>query len=363
MTASIGWELPAIFALSGEKSQAPTPQKRKQARGKGQGWHSPDFQSGLALLAGFVLLRIYLPWAGQQLGGVEAQILTMSSTPGPFAQNLGSVVVVCAHVIVAVLIPLVLPIAAVGIGVGLLQSGFRFSLVPLAPDFTRLNPLTGLQRMFSRDGLWLLVKGLLKMAIIGVSAGLAIWHQMLTYPNLINQPLGVAIHQGFLLLTAVLWRAALAYVLIGVADLAYQYMAFQRSLRMTTQEVRDEFKETEGDPRLKGKRRDIARKLARTGLRQVKNSQVVITNPTHYAVALKWDDKVMAAPAVAAKGVDDTALAIRELAYQHGVPVIDNPPLARSLYLVPLGQTIPEEHYQAVAEILAFLIRRKGRTP
>lgn len=106
----------------------------------------------------------------------------------------------------------------------------------------------------------------------------------------------------------------------------------------------------------------MAKKMARTGMRQVKDSQVVITNPTHYAVALKWDDRVMQAPVLVAKGTDETALAIRELAYTHQVPIVDNPPLARSLYLIPLGQAIPEEHYQAVAEILSFLIRRRGRT-
>ena len=363
MTATVVGLWPEIYALNGEKSQAPTPQKRQKARQQGQGWHSPDFQSGLGLLVGFVLLRLYLPWAGQQMGGVEAQILAMAGSAGPFAQNLGSLIAVGGHVALEILVPLVLPILVIGLLVGLLQSGFRFSLVPLTPDFNRLNPITGLQHMFSKDGLWLLIKGLLKLLIIGMTAGFVIWHQVLSYPALISQSLGVAVHQGFLLLTAVLWRAALAYILIGIADIGYQYVAFQRSLKMSTQEVRDEFKEVEGDPRLKGKRRDMARNLARTGLRQVKEAQVVITNPTHYAVALKWNDKTMTAPTVVAKGADEAALAIRELAYEHQVPVIDNPPLARSLYLVPLGQAIFEDHYQAVAEILAFLIRRKRRTP
>ena len=355
--------LPGIWAASsGEKSQAPTPQRRKQARQKGQGWHSPDFQSGLGLLVAFVLLRIYLPWVAQQLGTLEGATLTMAEAPKAFSQNLGSIIMVGGHTAMAILMTLVLPVTVIGLISGLLQSGFRFSVVPLTPDFTRLDPIKGLQRMFSRESLWLLAKGLLKLGIIGVAAGLVIWHQIKTYPSLIGQPLGVAVHHAFLLLTAVLWRAALAYILIGMVDIGYQYIKFQNDLKMTHQELRDEMKDVEGNPLMKGKRREMAKKLARTGMRQVKESQVIITNPTHYAIALKWDDQTMPAPVLVAKGADELALAIRELAYEHQVPIVDNPPLARSLYLVPLGQSIPEEHYQAVAEILSFLIRRRGRT-
>lgn len=355
--------IPGIWAVSsGEKSQAPTPQRRKQARQKGQGWHSPDFQAGLGILVAFVLLRIYLPWVGQQLARLEAATLTLAQAPKAFAQNLGSIVMVGGHTAMAILLTLVVPVTIVGVVSGLLQSGFRFSLIPLTPDFNRMNPIQGLQRMFSRDSLWLLLKGLLKLGVIGVAAGLVIWHQIKTYPSLIGEPLGIAVHQAFLLLTAVLWRAALAYILIGMVDIGYQYMKFQNDLKMTHQELRDEMKNMEGNPLIRGKRREMAKKMARTGMRQVKDSQVVITNPTHYAVALKWDDRVMQAPVLVAKGTDETALAIRELAYTHQVPIVDNPPLARSLYLIPLGQAIPEEHYQAVAEILSFLIRRRGRT-
>ncbi len=360
-TLAVGY-VPGIWAVSsGEKSQAPTPQRRKQARQKGQGWHSPDFQSGLGLLVAFIMLRLYLPWVGHQLGTLEAATLTLAEAPKAFAQNLGSIIMVGGHTAMGILMALVLPVMVIGVASGLLQSGFRVSLVPLSPDFNRMNPVSGLQRMFSRESLWLLVKGILKLGIIGIAAGLVIWHQIKVYPTLIGQPLGVAVHQAFVLLTAVLWRAALAYILIGVVDIGYQYLKFQNDLKMTHHELRDEMKDVEGNPLIRGKRREMAKKLARTGMRQVKDSQVIITNPTHYAVALKWDDKVMQAPVLVAKGADEVALAIRELAYEHQVPIVDNPPLARSLYLVPLGQAIPEEHYQAVAEILSFLIRRRGR--
>jgi len=139
----------------------------------------------------------------------------------------------------------------------------------------------------------------------------------------------------------------------------YQYLSFQRSLRMSTTEVRDEMKEMEGDPRIRGRRRQLHRKLVQTGLRDVKTASVVVTNPTHYAVALKWDDRTMQAPTVIAKGTDETALVMREIAYQESIPVVENPPLARSLYVVPLGSAISEDHYQAVADILAFIIRRR----
>ena len=205
----------------------------------------------------------------------------------------------------------------------------------------------------------MLVKGLLKMAIIGVAVGLVISTQLRSYAELIVMPFGQALSESGKLLIAVLERATAAFFLMGIVDAAYQYRSFQDSLKMSQQEIRDEMKDSEGDPRLRGRRREMHRRLILTGMREVKNASVVITNPTHYAVALKWDEQAMPAPVVAAKGTDEVALAMREIAYENSIPIVENPPLARALYVVPLGEVIKEEHYQAVADILAFIIRRK----
>ncbi|AEJ40539.1 flagellar biosynthesis protein [Sulfobacillus acidophilus TPY] len=345
--------------LMAERTQAPTPRRRQRAREEGKGWFSPDFQAGLAILLAVALLKWYLPWSGTRLAEAEAQILGL--TPGPdFALAWVDAVLTGLKTVVVVLMPMVLPMAGIGLLTGLVQNGFHFAWQRVLPDFSRLNPVTGLTRMFSQQGLWLLVKGLLKMGIIGAVVGVEIANQVSQYAGLVVMPLGQALSESALLLRQVLMRAAIAFFAVGLVDLAYQYWQFQQSLKMSVEEVRDELKESEGDPRLKGQRRAMHRRLIRTGLREVKNAQVVITNPTHYAVALKWDDKTMQAPQVIAKGTDEVALAIREVAYHHFVPVVENPPLARSLFSVPLGEAILPEHYQAVADILAYVIARRG---
>jgi flagellar biosynthetic protein FlhB len=348
---------PRIWLMA-ERSEAPTPRRRQRAREQGQGWFSPDFQAALALLVAVAILRWYLPYSGRQLEAMEAAILSLSTGPD-FAVTWYSALQVAAVALIRALVPIALPVAGAGVAASLVQNGVRLNVARLTPNLGRIDPLSGLQRLFSTQSLWLLAKGFLKMAIIGVAVGVAVAGQLRTYAELLMMPLGTALSESKTLLTGVLTRAAAAFFLIGVLDAAYQYYTFQQSLRMSHEEVRDELKELEGDPKIRGRRRQMHRKLIQTGLSEVKKATVVITNPTHYAVALKWDDRVMSAPLVAAKGADDVALAIRELAYQHFIPVVENPPLAQSLYLVPLGAPIREEHYQAVAEILAFIIRRK----
>ncbi len=348
----------AIPWYMAERTQAPTPRRRQRAREEGQGWFSPDFQAAIALLVAVLILRWYLPWSGRQLTHMEAAILMLNTGPD-FSVTWYSAVSTAAHSLVNVLIPLVLPVAAVGVVAALAQHGLRFNFQRLAPDFARLNPLAGLQRMFSVQSVWALAKGFLKMGIIGVAVGLAISSQLHAYATLLVMPLGAALTESAKLLTSVMVRAAAAFFVIGAIDAAYQYRSFQQSLKMSTEEVRDEMKDIEGNPQIRGKRRQLHRRLIQTGMREVKNASVIVTNPTHYAVALKWQEQVMQAPVVAAKGVDETALAMREIAYENNIPIVENPPLARSLYLVPLGESIREEHYQAVADILAFIIRRK----
>lgn len=344
--------------LMAERTQAPTPRRRQRARQEGQGWFSPDFQAAMALLVAVLILRWYLPYIGRQLALMEVGILSMGVGPH-FSDAWYQALIVAGHAMIRSLVPIAVPVLVVGLVAAASQGGIRFNLNRLAPDFARLNPLAGLTRMFSVQGLWLLVKGFLKMGIIGVAVGLAVAAHLRAYAELMVMPLGSALSQSLVLLTGVMIRAAAAFLVIGAADAAYQYFQFQQSLRMSTEEVRDEMKEAEGDPKVRGRRRQMHRRLIQTGLREVKNAAVVVTNPTHFAVALKWDENTMQAPVLAAKGTDDVALAIREIAYQEGIPVVENPPLARTLYLVPLGEAIKEEHYQAVADILAFIIRRR----
>lgn len=358
MTDVFGWQPVAYPWLMAERTHAPTPRRRQKAKDKGQGWFSPDFQAALALLVAVIVLRWYLPYSGRQLTHLEASVLSLSTGPH-FAVTWYSALSVAAHSFIHVLIPIVVPIVGAGVAASIAQNGLRLNVSRLAPDFKRLNPITGIQRMFSTQSLWMLAKGFLKMGIIGLAVGITVMGQFHQYTEMLAMPLGSALKTSASMLTSVLLRAAAAFFLIGVIDAAYQYRSFQDSLKMSTEEVRDEMKEMEGDPKVRGRRRQLHRKLIQTGMREVKNASVIVTNPTHFAVALKWDEKSMPAPQVSAKGADEVALAMREIAYQYSIPIVENPPLARSLYLVPLGESIKEEHYQAVADILAFLIQRR----
>lgn len=359
MAAAIG--APTLWRLSsGEKSHAPTPQHRKKMLGSGKSWHSPDFQAGAILVLIFAIWRWYLPWAGNHLGQIEIMALSQTAGPG-FTEQVSGVFLAAMHQVGVLLAPILLPVLGTGLALGFLQSGFRFRPQAVLPDFSRVNVASGLARMVSRQSMWEMVRGLLKLAVIGASAGSLVVSQFSSYPRLMTLSVGDMLRQAGQDFDGVLMRAAIAFLFIGLVDVVYQRRQFEQSLKMSTQEVRDEMKETEGDPRVRGRRREMMRRLARGGLKAVKQATVVVTNPTHYAVALKWDEAKMAAPQIVAKGSDEMALRIREIAYAAEVPVVENPPVARALYEVPVGQPVPVEHYQVVAEIIAFILRRRAR--
>ncbi len=347
-----------FFAQAGEKSQKATPHKKQQMQKQGQSWKSPDFQAAFALAVGFVVMRHLLPWLGTQFGAMEANVLALASGS---QSTLASAWLVGFSAMVRILLPLVIPLVVAGLLASSIEKGFRFSMTGLKADMTRLNPVEGIKRMFSQDSAWQLLKGIVKVSVMALLGGWVIHKQIANYPGLMAESLGQALSRAQQMLSQMVLMLAAAFFAIGVADMFYQMHAFQQKSRMTTQEVKDEYKQTEGNPHVKGKRREMARFLWRSGMRQVKDAQVVITNPTHYAVALKWEQKTMSAPIVIAKGADEMARHIREIAIRHEVPLVENPPLARALYELPLGQQIPQEHYQAVADILAFLIRKQQR--
>ncbi len=349
----------SIWALSGqERSHAPTPRRRQKAREEGQSWKSPDFQAALALIVAFLLLKWYMPWAGQHLAHLEADVLQNINTRG-FALAMASLLPLILRNLALVLAPMVIPLSLAGLFVGMIQGGFSFRLQALAPDFNRINPIQGLTKIFSVQGLWSLLKGLMKIGLVGVAAGMLILHQLSQYPNLMSISLGAVLTFAKGTLTGVLLRAGLAYLFVALIDMVWQMRSFQQGLRMSNQEVRDEQKDLEGDPHVKGRRREMQRRYAKFGLRAVRAATVVVTNPTHFAVALKWDDRSMTAPQVVAKGADEAALRIREIAFKAQVPVVENPPVARALYAEPVGEAISPEHYQVVAEIIAFIVRRR----
>jgi flagellar biosynthetic protein FlhB len=262
---------------------------------------------------------------------------------------------------VAVL-PLVV-LAAFGVAANLVQHRPLLSLDPITPKLNKISPISGAQRLFSRDALVNFAKGLVKLSIVGAVTAAVIWPERDRLETMITaDPAELLVM--FQQLGLKIFGAVLAVVtVIALVDYVYQRNRWWNRLKMTVQEVRDEYKQMEGDPTIKGRIRSIRNERSRKRMMaNVPKATVVITNPTHYAVALKYD-KTMPAPLCLAKGADDVALRIREMAREHDVPIIENPPLARALFAsVEVDETIPEEHFKAVAQVIGFVMRLKDRS-
>jgi flagellar biosynthetic protein FlhB len=245
----------------------------------------------------------------------------------------------------------------------LLQAGFTITFEPLIPTLSRISPLAGLARLFSVRSLVEFFKGLLKLAVIG---GVMVVVVLPVAPGIGHfvglEPVAMLEELKGLMLRMI--GAALGVVtVIAAGDYLFQRFEFMQKMRMSKQEVKEEFKQTEGDPHIRGRLRQMRMERARRRMMQaVPKADVVVTNPTHYAVAMKYDPASMAAPVVVAKGADLIALAIRKVAEEHDVAIVESPPLARALFAaVEVDQEIPQEHYRAVAEIISYVFQLKGR--
>lgn len=351
--------------MSSERTEAPSAKRLTEARNRGQVLKSQELQSALVMLAAALLL--------QTLGGGLLTHLrqlftaTLTGLPRVTALVSGGWLADWAQ---ARLLPLglevillVLGVAAAGLLVSFAQTGVHWAGERPAFDLNRLDPVAGFQRVFSGQGLIELLRAFLKLAVIGLVAYQYLAGETGALLQLSQTDLPAAAGQWAALAFGLLWRVAGAYLVLGVLDYFYQRWQYLRGLRMTRQEVKEEFKQNEGNPQIKGFVRQQQRRLARQRmLAAVPKADVVITNPTHFAVALHYDRATMGAPKVVAKGAALVAQRIKALARDHGVPVMENPPLARALYrLVEIDSEVPPELYVAVAEALAFVYGLKNR--
>ncbi|HWR92951.1 MAG TPA: flagellar biosynthesis protein FlhB, partial [Desulfobacterales bacterium] len=261
------------------------------------------------------------------------------------------------------LAPMVLPLLVAGVAGNILQIGFEIHAEPLAPKLSKLNPLAGLKRIVSMRGLVELVKSLVKVLFIGAIAWSVVSGYLADFPTLVRRDIAGIWEFTHTAAYRILFYVCLATVVLAVLDYAYQRWQHEENLKMTKQEIRDERKQTEGDPQIKSRIRSLQRQAAyHRMIAEVPTADVVITNPTHLAIALRFDSAEMNAPQVVAKGADYLAARIRDIAREHGVPLVENQPLAQSLYrLADPGDYIPVELYRAVAEVLAYVYRLKGR--
>ncbi|MBX3327404.1 MAG: flagellar biosynthesis protein FlhB [Nitrospira sp.] len=352
----------------GDKTEPATPKRKEEARRQGQVAVSRDVSTAAVLLGGVGLLGAMLPVGLQKMTEMTRQGLTLSF-PGEWYRDISidqvyTILIQTGVTVGALSLPIVLGIVALGSLATLLQTGLLWRTTAFKLDWSRINPAKGFSRLASLRSLVELVKGLLKIAII---TGIGLWvtrHDVLRVPELIQVELSAVLPLAGSLAFKIGLAVSGAIALLAVLDYAYQRYEWERSLRMSKQEIKEEQKAAEGDPLIKSRVRTAQRELIKKRmLAAVKTADVVITNPTHLAVALKYDTATMTAPVVVAKGAGVLAERIRELARHHSVPVVENKFVARTVFkLVDVGKEIPQDLYRAVAEILAFVYRAKGVT-
>ena len=351
----------------GDKTEEPTQKKLDDARKEGQVAKSQELNSAISLIAVFLLLRVIGFYTGTRF--LELFYWVYEGIPEHTVITGGEISVRdfciyvnrCALQMLIILLPILLVGFAISVIVNIIQVKWAPTTKPLQPKFDKLSPLSGMKRLFSAEKLFELLKSVVKIVIIGYMAYITLKDKlgMILLLEQFSLKEGVA-----LVLDTVLdmgLRIAILYLIVGIADYAYRRWKFHKDMMMTKQEVKDEYKNSEGDPQIKGKIRQKMREVSqRRMMAAIPQADVVITNPTHFAVALRYDVTIAAAPVVVAKGTDFLAQKIKEVARENNVDIVENKPLARMIYHnVELGDIIPPELYQAVAEILAFVYNQK----
>lgn len=338
-----------------DRTEAATPRRIERAREEGNVPLSRE-AVGFASLAGATLAAaIALPPLGGELLRILRGLLAGAHVQDPVAalhELLLGALLAAAPVAAGALLAATLAT--------LLQTGFLIRLEALQPDFSRISPMAALKRLLSLDSLVELGRTLLKLGLVGAALWRAVDLNALqaALHRAAGDLLQEAARQAFRLVAA----ALLVYALLGAADLVWVRFRHLQRLKMSREDMREEMRESEGDPHVKGRQRQIRLQRARRRmLAAVPDAAVVITNPTHYAVALAYEPGQQAAPKIVAKGMDSLALRIREVAAQHGVPIVENPPLARALHRLEPDTEVPPEHWQAVAEVISYVYRLKGR--
>ncbi len=340
-----------------EKTEEPSARRLSQAREEGQVPQSRELSTFLITMTGVASIWVLGDWLSQRMFGIVARGLTLTREEAFEPAELTAMLGRLGSEAVLTLAPLFAVLLLAAVAGPLMLGGFVVAPKVLRLDLTRLDPLKGLERMFSLHGLAELVKAVLKAVLVGGVGGWVMWRQSDMLFSLLSQPLatGMTSFARLVLLSALLITASLA--LLALLDVPFQLWQYHRRLRMTKEEVRKEAKETEGDPQIKARIRGMQREMARRRMMtKVPEADVVITNPTHFSVALKYDAEQHGAPVVVAKGRNVVALKIRELAAEHGVPTLEAPPLARALYRhCELDQAVPTALYAAVAEVMAYV--------
>ncbi|MHB2155650.1 flagellar biosynthesis protein FlhB [Calditrichota bacterium GD2] len=350
-----------------ERTEQPTPRRREEARQKGDVAKSTELNSVVVLFAGIVSLKMTMTAYGSQMGDLLIAVYQDASTMDLTAQSFPYLSLMVLKVFAQLTLPVLLSVMVAGLTINFVQVGPLLASKALKPDFKKLNPFNGIKRMFSLNSLVELLKGILKISIVALVS----YSVVDKYLGEINNYAYLSVSEQIALLASLFLelslKVGLVLLIMALADFAYQKYQYEKKLKMSKQEVKDESKQYDGNPQIKSAIRSKQMQMARMRMmKEVPEATVVVTNPTHIAIALKYEPKnKQDAPIVVAKGKLKLAVRIKEIAKQHGVPVIENKPLARGLYdACEVGREIPAAFYQAVAEVLSQVYKmNKNRLP
>jgi len=349
--------------FAGEKTEKATPKKREDEREKGKVAKSQDVNTAILLLFSFIILAVFGSSMKERFTDIYQHTFTEYIH---WEVTTHTVMLIFSDVVLQVALaiaPVMLAALIAGVAANLMQIGFLFTTEPLKFDLKKIDPIQGAKRIFSIRALVELLKSLFKIIFIGIITFAVIWMNkddmmMLSLKNADN---AIAFFGKTTIVMGI--SATIALLFLAVFDYAYQRYDYEKNLKMSKQDIKDEYKNMEGDPLIRSKIKEKQRQMAtQRMMSEVPTADVVVTNPTHYAIAIKYDEYRMSAPFIVAKGTDHVALKIREVAKAHDVVIVEDKPLARSLYgVVEIGDSIPEAFYQAIAEVLAYVYRLNKR--
>ena len=350
--------------MAGEKTEKATPKKRRDERKKGNVFLSRDAVTAVSLIASFYGLKVFAPTIFTSTQNLIKSYISLAGTKETFtASDISITFVDLGWEFIKCAMPLVLVSVLVAVIVTMAQTRMLFTMKSAAPKFNRINPLNGIKKMFSIRAIVELIKSLFKIIILLYIVYTVLIDEVTTLPALIDMnPLSAISRTGEIIMDVVL-KSGIAFVFLAAADYLYQWWDYEKNMKMSKQEIKDEYKQIEGNPQIKGRQRNLQQQRSRQRMMQnVPEADVVIRNPTHFAVALKFDRDKDRAPRVVAKGMDQLALRIVKVAEENDVYVTEDRPLARALYdAVEVGDEIPEEFYKAIAKVLAFVYNLKEK--
>lgn len=347
----------------GEKTEAPSAKRREDFRKKGQVAQSKEVQTASIFTLMLLFWIFYLPtfWKG-----LTEIIFALWQSSGNFDITPSSIINLSAFLLqkLGLLIaPLFLLVLLIGFFSSFFQFGWLLTAKPLIPDFSKLNPITGMSRFFSKKSFIEVIKSLLKVLLIGWVAYSTVLDNFEEALILVDTEVTTTIRYLAKISTLILAKVCAILIFIAFLDFMFVKWEMEEKMKMTKQELKEEYKQNEGDPHVKAQIRSIQQEMARRRMMaDVPKADVVVTNPTHISVAIRYEAKEMAAPMIIAKGADHVAMKIREIAREHDIAIVENPPVARLLHKLDLGENIPEDLFKVVAEILAHVYSLKGKS-